>query len=120
MVAAGGSLGILIPPSIMPRHDADQGPCPRQLLMPACCQGFTLGILYMIYIGVRCKMKSKSRSAIREKNWNRFPMTVRIVDSLKYAPPPSGPDLPWCWCDLLRYCPPLRRPPESARPLRFS
>jgi len=55
MVAAGGSLGILIPPSIMLVMMADQtGQSAGRLLMAGVFPGVLLGVLYMIYIAGTC------------------------------------------------------------------
>lgn len=57
-VCAGGTLGILIPPSIMlviygPTANISVG----ELFMGAFVPGFILSVLYMLYIGVRCAMR---------------------------------------------------------------
>ncbi len=89
MVAAGGSLGILIPPSIMLVMMADQGAMSAgKLLMAGVFPGVTLGILYMIYIAVRCTINPKLGPPIPKDELAQIPMKVRIIDSLKYALPP--------------------------------
>lgn len=54
-ICAGGSLGILIPPSVMlvvygPMAELSVG----KLLMAAFVPGFMLAALYVVYIGIRC------------------------------------------------------------------
>ena len=89
MVAAGGSLGILIPPSIMLVMMADQGALSAgRLLMCGVLPGVTLGILYMIYIFMRCKINPNMGPPIPKEELAQIPMKVRLVDSLKYALPP--------------------------------
>lgn len=64
-VCAGGTLGILIPPSVML---VIYGPMARisvgKLFMAAMFPGLTLAILYIIYIAVRCYLQPKLAPAI--------------------------------------------------------
>jgi len=90
MVAAGGSLGILIPPSIMLVMMADQAAMSAgKLLMSGVIPGIILGVLYMIYIGVRCKLNPEIGPPIPKEELEQIPFKVRITDSLKYALPRS-------------------------------
>ena len=89
MVAAGGSLGILIPPSIMLVMMADQtGQSAGKLLMCGVVPGVVLGILYMIYIAVVCWIKPEMGPAIPREELAQIPVSKRIIDSLKFALPP--------------------------------
>jgi tripartite ATP-independent transporter DctM subunit len=91
MVAAGGSLGILIPPSIMLVMMADQAAMSAgKLLMSGVLPGVTLGILYMIYIAVRCGVNPNMGPPIPREELDQIPVKIRIIDSLKYALPPLG------------------------------
>ena len=89
MVAAGGSLGILIPPSIMLVMMADQtGQSAGKLLMAGVFPGVLLGVLYMIYIAVVCWMYPEMGPAIPREELDKIPVSKRIIDSLKFALPP--------------------------------
>jgi len=89
MVAAGGSLGILIPPSIMLVMMADQtGQSAGKLLMAGVVPGVLLGILYMIYIAVICWIKPEMGPAIPKEELAQIPVPKRIIDTLKFALPP--------------------------------
>jgi len=91
MVAAGGSLGILIPPSIMLVMMADQAAMSAgKLLMAGVFPGVTLGVLYMIYIFVKCRINPKYGPPIPKEELIQIPIKTRIVDSLKYTLPPLG------------------------------
>lgn len=91
MVAAGGSLGILIPPSIMLVMMADQATLSAgKLLMSGVLPGVTLGVFYMIYIAVRCGANPKLGPPLPREELDQIPVGVRIKDSLKYALPPLG------------------------------
>jgi tripartite ATP-independent transporter DctM subunit len=91
MVAAGGSLGILIPPSIMLVMMADQGALSAgKLLMSGVIPGITLGALYMIYIAVRCFINPKLGPPVPAEELALIPMADRIKDTLRYAVPPLG------------------------------
>ncbi|MGC9323253.1 MAG: TRAP transporter large permease [Desulfomonilia bacterium] len=59
-ICAGGTLGILIPPSIMLVVMASEATLSvGKLFAGAVIPGLILAILYMIYIGVRCKINPK-------------------------------------------------------------
>jgi tripartite ATP-independent transporter DctM subunit len=91
MIAAGGSLGILIPPSIMLVMMADQAAMSAgKLLISGILPGVTLGILYMIYIAVRCWINPNLGPPIPREELDQIPVKVRIIDSFKYALPPLG------------------------------
>lgn len=89
MIAAGGSLGILIPPSIMLVMMADQGALSAgKLLMAGVVPGVTLGIIYMIYIGLRCFVDPKIGPPVPAGELALIPVQKRIKDTVKYAVPP--------------------------------
>jgi tripartite ATP-independent transporter DctM subunit len=89
MVAAGGSLGILIPPSIMLVMMADQtGQSAGKLLMAGVFPGILLGVLYMTYITVACWANPEMGPAIPREELAQIPVGRRFTDSLKYALPP--------------------------------
>lgn len=89
MIAAGGSLGILIPPSVMLIMMADQGALSAgKLLMAGVVPGVTLGILYMIYIGLRCFMDPKIGPPVPAEELAMIPMKRRIKDAAQYSVPP--------------------------------
>ena len=91
MVAAGGSLGILIPPSIMLVMMADQtGQSAGKLLMAGVVPGVLLGILYMIYIAVICWIKPEMGPAIPKEELAQIPVPKRIIDTFKFAASSSG------------------------------
>ncbi|MBW2559040.1 MAG: TRAP transporter large permease subunit, partial [Deltaproteobacteria bacterium] len=55
IIAAGGSLGILIPPSVMLVIMGDQaGISVGKLLLGAVVPGLSMGVSYIIYVAVRC------------------------------------------------------------------
>lgn len=89
MIAAGGSLGVLIPPSIMLVMMADQGAMSAgKLLMAGVLPGVTLGVLYMIYIAIRCFMDPKIGPPVPPEELALVPMGKRITDTVRYAVPP--------------------------------
>ena len=91
LVAAGGSLGILIPPSIMLVMMADQGALSAgRLLIAGVLPGVTLGILYMIYIAIRCGVNPDLGPPLPKEELAQIPVNKRIKDALKYALPPLG------------------------------
>ena len=89
MVAAGGSLGILIPPSIMLVMMAEQtAQSAGKLLIAGIFPGVLLGVLYMIYIGVVCWLKPEMGPAIPKEELAQIPVSKRITDTFKFALPP--------------------------------
>ena len=89
MVAAGGSLGILIPPSIMLVMMAEQtAQSAGKLLIAGVLPGVLLGVLYMIYIAVICWLKPEMGPAIPKEELAQIPVSKRIIDTLKFALPP--------------------------------
>ncbi len=91
MVAAGGSLGILIPPSIMLVIMGDQAAISvGRLLLGAVFPGVALGILYMIYIAIRCGLNPSLGPPVPPEEMVGISKKEVIIDSLKYALPPLG------------------------------
>jgi len=89
MIAAGGSLGILIPPSIMLVIMGDQaGLSVGKLLLGAFIPGVTLGILYIIYIAVACFIKPELGPAVPAAELAMIPVKKRITGALINAVPP--------------------------------
>ncbi|MDO9558439.1 MAG: TRAP transporter large permease subunit [Syntrophales bacterium] len=89
MIAAGGSLGILIPPSIMLVMMADQAAMSAgKLLMAGVLPGATLGVIYMIYIAIRCALNPEIGPPIPAAELALIPITKRITDTVRYAVPP--------------------------------
>jgi len=89
MIAAGGSLGVLIPPSIMLVMMADQAAMSAgKLLMAGVFPGVTLGIIYMIYIAIRCAINPKIGPPVPAAELELIPVAKRITDTLRYAIPP--------------------------------
>jgi tripartite ATP-independent transporter DctM subunit len=79
-VAAGGTLGILIPPSIMLIfYAAESGISAGRLFLAAFIPGLMLSALYMIYIGIVCYLRpemapapSADRRAVNIKQYLRM------------------------------------------------
>lgn len=88
-IAAGGSLGLLIPPSIMLIMMADQAALSAgRLLMAGVVPGVTLGVLYMLYIAIRCGIDPKVGPPVPAEELALIPVSKRITDTLRYAVPP--------------------------------
>lgn len=88
-IAAGGSLGLLIPPSIMLIMMADQaGLSAGKLLMAGVIPGVTMGGLYMLYIAIRCGINPKFGPTVPAAELAMIPVFKRITDALRYAVPP--------------------------------
>ncbi len=90
MIAAGGSLGILIPPSIMFVMMADQaGLSAGKLLMSGVLPGIFLSVLYMLYIGIRCALNPKIGPPIPKEELAQYPIGERFKKALIYLVPPG-------------------------------
>jgi tripartite ATP-independent transporter DctM subunit len=75
-VCAGGTLGILIPPSIMiVLYSSMAGLSAGKLLMSAFLPGLLLSAMYMLYVGIRC--------TIRPEDGPPMPLEERAVPFLK-------------------------------------
>ena len=89
MIAAGGSLGILIPPSIMLVIMGDQaGLSVGKLLLGAFIPGVSMGILYVLYIAIACFIKPELGPAIPAAELAKVPVPKRISGALINAFPP--------------------------------
>ena len=89
VIAAGGTLGILIPPSIMLVVMGDQaGLSVGKLFMAAIIPGFILGILYMSYILVRCNLKPELGPPLSLEERAMVPVKKRVTMSVVYLIPP--------------------------------
>ncbi len=87
-VASGGSLGILIPPSVMlvvygPMAQLSVG----RLFFGAFMPGFLLSALYIIYVLVRCAMQPNLAPAVPASE-RAVPMSVKTGKLLKSMVPP--------------------------------
>jgi len=90
MVAAGGCLGILIPPSIMFIMMADQaGLSAGKLLMSGVFPGILLGLLYMLYIGIKCGLHPEVGPPIPKEELALYPIGKRLKNALIYLVPPG-------------------------------
>ncbi len=119
-IVASGTLGILIPPSIMLVVYAPQaGLSIGQMFMGAVFPGLILSGLYILYIVIRCKLDPESGPSIEENLQTPFTFAkmVRLMKSMLppvllivavlgtifsgVAPPtellPLGPWLPFSW-----------------------
>ena len=69
-IAAGGTLGILIPPSIiMIIYGSIVGESIAQLFLAGVVPGILISFLFMLYIGVRCKVEPGLAPAIEKAPW---------------------------------------------------
>ncbi len=86
-IAGSGTLGILIPPSIMLVIMADQlALSVGDLFMGALLPGVILGVLYIVYILVFCMIKPEAAPLDPE----RQPLSLAmILDVVKYILPPA-------------------------------
>ena len=88
-VCAGGTLGILIPPSIMLILYAPMaGVSVLQMFAGAVVPGMLLGLLYIVYILIRCAINpSMGPSMPPEERLGVF-TRESLIDGLKYLIPP--------------------------------
>ena len=88
-MAAGGTLGILIPPSVMLIIMGDQaGQSVGKLLLGAFIPGVTLGVLYVIYIAIICYVNPKLGPAVPAEELAQVPVKERITGAMIHAFPP--------------------------------
>ena len=86
VVGAGGTLGILIPPSIMLVMMGDQsGISVGKLFVGAIVPGLVLSCLYMIYTLVVCYMRPELGPAMSSEDRASMPVLLRITYCVKYA-----------------------------------
>lgn len=88
-IAAGGSLGILIPPSIMLVIMGDQATLSvGKLFAAAIFPGLLLSALYLIYVAVRCGMHPELGPALSLEERKAVPVKKRLTMSLTSLVPP--------------------------------
>ena len=88
-VCAGGTLGILIPPSIMLILYAPMaGVSVIQMFAGAVIPGILLGVAYIAYILVRCAVYPSMGPPLPREERLRFMSKQSLVDGLKYLIPP--------------------------------
>ena len=89
MIAAGGTLGLLIPPSIMLVIMGDQAGIPVYKLFAATViPGLSLTIAYMLYVGIRCGINPELGPAIPSEELHQTSFGTRLSDFIIYAVPP--------------------------------
>ncbi len=89
-VCAGGTLGILIPPSIMLILYAPMaGVSVLQMFAGAIIPGLLLGVAYVVYIIVRCALDPSLGPAVEEEERLPFFRWESISLGLKYLAPPA-------------------------------
>ncbi len=89
MVCAGGSLGILIPPSIMLVTMASYAEISvGKLFFAALVPGLLLSLAYVIYIMVVCHIKPEYGPAMSAEELAEMPLRDRIIGSLINLVPP--------------------------------
>lgn len=88
-IMAGGTLGILIPPSIMLIMMADQsGLSVGKLYVGGLVPGLVLAVLYMIYIVTLCGMRSELGPPLSLEESRQVPVKKRIkMASISLIPP---------------------------------
>jgi len=90
LVCAGGSLGILIPPSIMLVVMAAMAQVSvGKLFLAAFVPGFLLSISYIVYTLLLCWKYPEMGPALSEEELAKMPVKQRIIGSLKNLVPPS-------------------------------
>ncbi len=89
LICAGGSLGILIPPSIMLVMMADQsGQSVGVLFAGAFMPGFLLGALYFVYVLVYAKLKPNAAPALPTEELESITGKEKALMFLKSFVPP--------------------------------
>ena len=89
-ICAGGTLGILIPPSIMlVLMGSYAGISVGQLFMAGIVPGLILSGLYILYIGVVCWLKPDWGPAMSDEERASIQFKALIIDSLKHLVPPA-------------------------------
>jgi tripartite ATP-independent transporter DctM subunit len=86
MIAAGGTLGLMIPPSIMLVVMGDQAGLPvSNVLAAAIVPGFSLAILYMGYVRIRCGLHPELGPPIPAEEIALMPFSDRLMDFIIYS-----------------------------------
>lgn len=90
-VAAGGSLGIIIPPSIMLVMMADRsGISVGKLFAGGLVPGVILAVLFFIYIGVLCHFRPEKGPALSIEERMAIPIAKKATMLLKNLVPPMA------------------------------
>jgi tripartite ATP-independent transporter DctM subunit len=83
-ICAGGTLGIMFPPSIMLIALADlTGLSAGKLLLGGVFPGFVLGGLYILYIAIRCRFRPELGPALSVEERTSTPVSARIAMAFK-------------------------------------
>jgi TRAP transporter, DctM subunit len=86
MIAAGGTLGLIIPPSIMLVVMGDQAGLPvSNVLAASIVPGFSLAILYMAYVRIRCGLHPELGPPIPAEEIALMPFSDRLMDFIIYS-----------------------------------
>ncbi|HDQ04387.1 MAG TPA: TRAP transporter large permease subunit [Deltaproteobacteria bacterium] len=86
IVAAGGTLGIMIPPSIMLLVMGDNAGLPiTHVLAAAVVPGFFIGVLYMLYVRVRCGLHPELGPPIPADEMAMMSFGDRLMDFVIYS-----------------------------------
>ncbi len=86
MIAAGGTLGLMIPPSIMLVVMGDQAGLPvSNILAAAIVPGISLAILYMLYVRIRCGLHPELGPPIPAEEIALMPFSDRLMDFIIYS-----------------------------------
>jgi hypothetical protein len=89
-VCAGGTLGILIPPSIMLILYAPMaGVSVLQMFAGAVIPGILLGFSYVLYVVIRCAVNPKLGPAVHATDRVSFFSSKGLTDGFKYLFPPA-------------------------------
>lgn len=88
-VCAGGSLGILIPPSIMlVTMGAYSNVSVGKIFLAAIIPGLLLSLCYMIYLAVVCRIHPEWGPAMSQEELDEMPFAERVKGSLVNLIPP--------------------------------
>ncbi len=87
-ICAGGTLGILIPPSIMiVMYGPTAGLSVAKLFMAAFIPGILLALLYLTYVGIRCYFRPQDGPPIPPEE-RRVPLSKKVILLLTSIIPP--------------------------------
>lgn len=86
MIAAGGTLGLILPPSIMLLVMGEQaGLPPSSLFAAAIVPGVSLAIMYMLYVRIRCGLNPELGPPIPAEEIALMPFSDRLMDFIVYS-----------------------------------
>src|SRR4030042_699159 len=86
IVAAGGTLGLIIPPSIMLIVMGDQAGLPvSNVLAGAFVPGFFIAVLYMLYVRIRCGLHPELGPPIPAEEISLMTFGERLMDFIVYS-----------------------------------